>query len=147
MTEHTRLRDSVELCEGPGTSGVTAGVAEPRDGSGAQAYPIQGLGLSSWLLHAGIIHGPRDAFPFLLLQLPLVILTWMLAWRWLSRRPRSADAILWMGIAFFVFYALFQLRLWMRAGATASLAQAVVSVAVAIGLVLYYRTLRRWGRR
>ena len=51
------------------------------------------------------------------------------------------------GIAFFVFYALFQLRLWMRAGATASLAQAVVSVAVAIGLVLYYRTLRRWGRR
>jgi hypothetical protein len=72
-------------------------------GSGAQAYPIQGLGLSSWLLQAGIIHGPRDAFPFLLLQLPLVILTWMLAWRWLSRRPRSADAILWMGIAFFVF--------------------------------------------
>jgi Na+/glutamate symporter len=51
------------------------------------------------------------------------------------------------GIAFFVFYALFQLRLWMLAGATASLAQAVVSVAVAIGLVLYYRTLRRWGRR
>jgi hypothetical protein len=32
-----------------------------------------------------------------------VILTWILAWRWLSRRPRSGDAILWMGIAFFVF--------------------------------------------
>jgi 4-amino-4-deoxy-L-arabinose transferase-like glycosyltransferase len=72
-------------------------------GSGAEAYPIQGLGLSSWLLQAGIIHGPRDAFPFLLLQIPLVILAWIVAWRWLSRRPRSGDAILWMGIAFFVF--------------------------------------------
>jgi uncharacterized membrane protein YqjE len=72
-------------------------------GSGAEAYPIQGLGLSSWLLQAGIIHGPRDAFPFLLLQLPLVILTWILAWRWLSRRPWSGDAIVWMGTAFFVF--------------------------------------------
>ncbi len=51
------------------------------------------------------------------------------------------------GIAFFVFYALFQLRLWGQAGATASLAQAVVSLAVAVGLVLYYRTLRRWGQR
>ncbi len=42
MTEHTRLRDSVELCDGPGTlgvaaAGVTAGVAEPRDGGGPQA--------------------------------------------------------------------------------------------------------------
>ena len=72
-------------------------------GSGAEAYPIQGLGLSSWLLQAGIIHGPRDAFPFLLLQLPLVIITWILAWRWLSRRRAAGDAILWMGIAFFIF--------------------------------------------
>src|SRR5712691_389139 len=72
-------------------------------GSGAEAYPIQGLGLSSWLLQAGIIHGPRDAFPFLLLQIPLVIITWILAWRWLSRRRGAGDAILWMGIAFFLF--------------------------------------------
>jgi uncharacterized membrane protein YqjE len=73
-------------------------------GSGAEAYPIQGLGLSSWLLQAGIIHGPRDAFPFLLLQIPLVIATWILAWRWMSHHRRSSgDAILWMGIAFFVF--------------------------------------------
>ena len=34
-------------------------------GNGADAYPIQGIGLSSWMLHAGIIHGARDAFPFL----------------------------------------------------------------------------------
>src|ERR1700730_9457079 len=34
-------------------------------GSGAEAYPIQGLGLSSWLLPAGIIDGSHDALPFL----------------------------------------------------------------------------------
>ncbi len=50
------------------------------------------------------------------------------------------------GIAFFVFYAAFQLRLWARSGDPASLAQVVVAAAVAVGLVLYYRTLRRWGR-
>jgi len=51
------------------------------------------------------------------------------------------------GIAFFLFYAAFQLRLFLAAGATAALVQSIVSVAVTIGLVLYYRTLRRWGRR
>lgn len=51
------------------------------------------------------------------------------------------------GVALFLFYAVFQLRLWARAGAPASLAQAAVSVAVAVGLVLYYRTLKTWGRR
>jgi hypothetical protein len=71
--------------------------------SGAEAYPIQGLGLSSILLQAGIIHGARDAFPFLLIQLPLVIAVWLLAWRWLTRAPRAAELILWCGVAFFVF--------------------------------------------
>ena len=42
----------------------------PAAGSGAEAYLIQGIGLSAWLLQAGIIHGARDAFPFLLIQLP-----------------------------------------------------------------------------
>lgn len=51
------------------------------------------------------------------------------------------------GIAFFLFYAVVQLRLYARGGAAASLLQAVVAVAIAIGFVLYYRTLRRWGRR
>jgi hypothetical protein len=72
-------------------------------GSGTEAYPIQGIGLSSWLLRAGIIHGSRDAFPFLLIQLPLVIAAWVLAWRWLIHHRLLGDAILWMGIAFFVF--------------------------------------------
>ena len=72
-------------------------------GSGGEAYPIQGIGLSSWLLQAGIIHGARDAFPFLLIQLPLVIAVWVLGWRWVLRRRLAADAILWIGLAFFVF--------------------------------------------
>ncbi len=71
--------------------------------SGAEAYPIQGLGLSSLLLQAGIIHGARDAFPFLLIQLPLVIGAWLLAWRRLIRYPRAGELILWCGVAFFVF--------------------------------------------
>ena len=72
-------------------------------GSGAEAYPIQGIGLSSWLLQAGIIHGARDAFPFLLIQLPLVIAAWALGWRWLLRHRIAGDAVLWMGLAFLSF--------------------------------------------
>ena len=72
-------------------------------GSGGEAYPIQGIGLSSWLLQAGIIHGARDAFPFLLIQLPLVIAVWVLGWRRVLLRRLAADAILWIGLAFFVF--------------------------------------------
>jgi glycosyl transferase family 87 len=71
--------------------------------SGAEAYPIQGLGLSSLLLQAGVIHGARDAFPFLLIQLPLVIGAWLLAWRRVLRHPRAGEVILWCGVAFFIF--------------------------------------------
>jgi 4-amino-4-deoxy-L-arabinose transferase-like glycosyltransferase len=72
-------------------------------GSGGESYPIQGIGLSSWLLQAGIIHGARDAFPFLLIQLPLVIAVWVLGWRLVLGRRLAGDAILWIGLAFFVF--------------------------------------------
>ena len=51
------------------------------------------------------------------------------------------------GIAFFILYAALQLRLFVREGATAALVQAVVAAAVAVGFVVYYRTLRRWGQR
>ena len=51
------------------------------------------------------------------------------------------------GIAFFIFYAALQLRLFVRDGAVAPLVQAVVALAVAVGFAFYYRTLRRWGRR
>jgi hypothetical protein len=50
-------------------------------------------------------------------------------------------------IAFFLFYGLLQLRLAWGPGGTPALVQALVSLAVAVGLILYYRTLRRWGRR
>jgi uncharacterized membrane protein len=72
-------------------------------GAGADSYPIQGLGLSAILLQTGIIHGAQDAFPFLLIQLPLVVAAWYFAWRWLRRHERAGDALLWLGIAFFVF--------------------------------------------
>jgi hypothetical protein len=49
-------------------------------------------------------------------------------------------------IAFFLFFAAFQLRLYVRAPGPAPLVQAVISLAVAVGLVLYYRTLSRWGK-
>ena len=49
-------------------------------------------------------------------------------------------------IAFFVFFAAVQLRLYVRTAAAAPLIEAVVSVVVAVGLVLYYRTLSRWGK-
>ena len=52
------------------------------------------------------------------------------------------------GIAFFVFYALVQTRVYvMRGGGVDSLVQAVVAAATAVGLILYYRTLKQWGRR
>ncbi len=51
------------------------------------------------------------------------------------------------GIAFFILYAALQLRLFVRVGATSALVQAVVAAAVALGFVVYYRTLRRWGQR
>jgi hypothetical protein len=52
------------------------------------------------------------------------------------------------GIAFFVFYALVQTRVYvMRGGGVDSLIQAVVAAAIAVGLIVYYRTLKQWGRR
>ena len=51
------------------------------------------------------------------------------------------------GIAFFLLYAVLQLRLYVRGGETAALVQAVVAVIVAVGFIVYYRTLRRWGQR
>jgi uncharacterized membrane protein len=72
-------------------------------GGGAETYPIQGIGLSAWMLEHGIIHGPRDAFPFFLIQLPLVLGAWLLAWRWFQRHRLAGDALLWIGVAFFVF--------------------------------------------
>jgi hypothetical protein len=51
------------------------------------------------------------------------------------------------GIAFFLFYALFQGQRFRVRGDVGSAVQAVVAVAIAIGFILYYRTLSRWGQR
>ena len=48
------------------------------------------------------------------------------------------------GIAFFVFYAMIVL---MHDPTVTGLVHALVSLAVAVGLALYYRTLKRWGSR
>ncbi len=46
------------------------------------------------------------------------------------------------GIAFFLFYAMVTLT---RDHTASGFVQAVVSLAVVVGLALYYRTLKRWG--
>jgi hypothetical protein len=50
-------------------------------------------------------------------------------------------------IAFFLFYALLQLRRGWGPGGTSALVQGLVSAAVVVGLIVYYRSLRGWGRR
>lgn len=51
------------------------------------------------------------------------------------------------GIAFFAFYALFQARLFLtRDGGAAAILQAVVAAGVVVALIVYYRSLRGWGR-
>ena len=52
------------------------------------------------------------------------------------------------GIAFFVFYALLQGRQFLVTGAPGLLVQALVSVVVAVGFAVYYRSLKaRWDKR
>jgi hypothetical protein len=51
------------------------------------------------------------------------------------------------GIAFFVFYSAWQARHWMASGAAGDVVQSVVAAAVAVGLVVYYRSLDPQGPR
>jgi hypothetical protein len=51
------------------------------------------------------------------------------------------------GIAFFLLYAALQLRRFYDTGSTPALVQCAVAAAVAVGFILYYRTLSRWGQR
>jgi hypothetical protein len=50
-------------------------------------------------------------------------------------------------IAFFLFYAGLKLVRWAGGDGPWALVQSIVSAAVAVGFVAYYRTLRRWGQR
>ena len=52
------------------------------------------------------------------------------------------------GIAFFIFYAGVQLRVYVtRGGEAGALVQAVIAAVIGIGLIVYYRSLRNWGQR
>ena len=50
-------------------------------------------------------------------------------------------------VAFFVFYAGRTLLTFAGGGGPWALVQSIVSAGIAIGFVLYFRSLRRWGRR
>jgi hypothetical protein len=50
-------------------------------------------------------------------------------------------------VAFFLFYAGRALVSFQGGGGPWALVQSIVSGGIAIGLVAYYRTLSRWGRR
>jgi len=69
-------------------------------GSGADAYPINGFGLSAMLLSAGVIHGARDAFPFALLEIVAAAAVWAGGWRWLRRGAPVSDVLLLLGLVF-----------------------------------------------
>ena len=51
------------------------------------------------------------------------------------------------GIAFFLFYALVEARVWLRTGSGTALAQAIFAPLIAFGFAVYYRSLaKRWGK-
>jgi hypothetical protein len=51
------------------------------------------------------------------------------------------------GIAFFAFYAARRAWEWSTTSSGAALIHAVVSAAITIVLIFYFRSLRTWGRR
>ena len=69
-------------------------------GSGTEAYPINGFGLSAILLSAGVIHGSRDAFPFALLEIVAAGVVWVAGWRWLRRGTPLPHVLILMGLVF-----------------------------------------------
>jgi Glycosyltransferase family 87 len=69
-------------------------------GSGADAYPINGFGLSAMLLSAGVIHGARDAFPFAPLEIAAALVVWAAGWRWLRRGVPVSDVLVLTGLIF-----------------------------------------------
>jgi Glycosyltransferase family 87 len=68
-------------------------------GSGVDAYPINGLGLSAFLLSSGLIHGPRDGFPFAVLEAIVGLAVWTLGWLWIQARRRLQDVLVLAGLA------------------------------------------------
>ncbi len=50
-------------------------------------------------------------------------------------------------IAFFLFYAVVQARHYLTDGGVGGLVQALIALAIAAGLRIYFRSLSRWGKR
>ena len=68
-------------------------------GSGLDAYPINGAGLSAFLLSNGVIHGARDAFPFAAIEVVVGVVVWTIGWWRIRARARLADVLLFAGLA------------------------------------------------
>jgi len=69
-------------------------------GGGNEAYPINGFGLSAILLSARVIHGARDAFPFVLLEILAALVVWLVGWRWLRRGAAIPEVLVLLGLVF-----------------------------------------------
>jgi hypothetical protein len=67
-------------------------------GGGAEAYPINGFGLSAILLTAGVIHGSRDPFPFAPIEAVVGIALWALGYAWIRARRQLPDVLVFSGL-------------------------------------------------
>jgi hypothetical protein len=67
-------------------------------GGGAEAYPINGFGLSAILLSAGVIHGSRDAFPFAPIEAAVGIGLWAVGYVWIRARRQLPEVLLFSGL-------------------------------------------------
>jgi hypothetical protein len=67
-------------------------------GGGAEAYPINGFGLSAILLTAGVIHGSRDPFPFAPIEAAVGIALWAVGYAWIRARRQLPDVLIFSGL-------------------------------------------------
>jgi hypothetical protein len=74
-------------------------------GSGVDSYPIRGLGLQGILLNAGVIGNRWDSFPTAQLQVPLLAIALVLAFRDLRRSWSWGRFWAWLGMEALVVFA------------------------------------------
>lgn len=67
-------------------------------GGGADAYPINGFGLSAMLLTAGLIHGSRDSFPFAPIEAVVGTALWAWGYVWIRARRQLPDVLILSGL-------------------------------------------------
>jgi hypothetical protein len=75
-----------------------AGTAGFFYGSGVDSYPIRGLGLQGILLNLGVIGNRWDSFPSAEIQLPLLTIALVVAFRDLRRRWSWTHFWAWLGL-------------------------------------------------